>query len=275
MINPIVAKNPEYKLEKDNEHVSPVQSPDTLFHFVKKIDYLYTILDSKLIFPWYCEEDVSYLKLDGISKIAIPMKCFCDIKLHNLKTHIHDYGNYGIAFSKEFGIRNGIQPIQYLNPKSDLAKNLAHTFNLVKNDDRDDESLNELKSFLLHSLMYCKPDQGIFVNRDTGKDVIKCFTDECEWRFVPDVSSLAYNQILLDENAINNEDIMNNYNVPLSQESSVSIPYSYSDVKHIILKTESDFTDFTEHLSHLNLSVHEREKLISKVIIWDLSEGDF
>ena len=203
------------------------------------------------------------------------MKCFCDIKLHNLKSHISYYGYYGIAFSKEFGIKNGIQPVHYLNPKSTLTKNISNTFNTVKNKESDDVLFNELRDYLLHSMIYCKPDQGMFFNIESEELVQKCFTDECEWRFVPDVSGLGYQQILLDQEAIEDKEIMYRYNEPLSQESSVSITFNYADIKHIVLKDEEDFLDFTNHLSHLNLSVRERERLISKVIIWNYSEGDF
>ena len=271
----MVIDNPSSYSEEELVHIPPTQSPDTLFTFVSKLDYLFKSIDTKMISPWYCVEDISYLRIDGINRIAIPMKCFCDIKLHNLKHHIHWYGSYGIAFSKAFAIKNGIQPVHYLIPDSELATNLSHTFNLVKDDNREDYNYNELKDYLMHTLLFNKPNEGPFINRLTGEKEIKCFTDECEWRFVPDVSSVGYQQIIFDTTVLDDKTIMNSYSAPLSEETSVSIPFSYSDIKHIILKKDEDFSTFIEHLSNINLSSNERDRLIAKVIIWELSEGDF
>lgn len=37
-----------------------------------------------MISPRYCSEDIEYLKIDGIKKMAYPMRCFCDISLPTL-----------------------------------------------------------------------------------------------------------------------------------------------------------------------------------------------
>lgn len=271
----LVIDNPSLLYEEEPTHVPPTQSPDTLFNFVSNIEYLFKTIDTKLLSPWYCAEDISYLHIEGVDRIAIPMKCFCDIRLHNLKHHIRWYGSYGIAFSKEFAIKNGIQPVHYLNPHSELTKNISSTFNLVKDDNREDKNYNELKDFLMHTLMFCKPNEGTFINRITKEKETKCFTDECEWRFVPNVSSVGYQQIIFDTKVIDDKTVMSRYSTPLSEDTSVSIPFSYSDIKHIILKTDGDFTDFVEHLNNIELSPIERDRLIAKIIIWELSEGDF
>ena len=64
-----------------------------------------------MISPRYCVEDISYLKIPKLKRIAFPMKCFCDINMHRLDVHLGWYGYYGLAFSKEWGMSRGIQPI--------------------------------------------------------------------------------------------------------------------------------------------------------------------
>ena len=104
-----------------------VQSANTLFHFEKKSEYLFSIIEKMAIVPRYCVEDIDYLDI-GIEEIAYPMLCFCDINLHKIQEHMNFYGQYGIAFSKQWGISRGIQPIQYVNPNSILRHDFTEAF---------------------------------------------------------------------------------------------------------------------------------------------------
>ena len=106
----------------NSQHTSSTLQPDTLFHFMEKVEWLIDIIEQKRIPARYCNEDVKYLKIQTIKYLSIPMRCFCDIKLHQLNDHIDYYGACGIAFSKEWGMKNYIQPIHYLNPDSRLTK---------------------------------------------------------------------------------------------------------------------------------------------------------
>lgn len=90
-------------VEKENQpkHIPSTVQADTLFTFTNQLDWIINPLRSKMLSPRYCEEDVSYLGIDGINRIAIPMRCFCDINLHRLGDHLSWYGYYGLAFSKD------------------------------------------------------------------------------------------------------------------------------------------------------------------------------
>ena len=57
-----------------------------------------------MLSPRYCEEDIRYLKISNLKRMAYPMKCFCDINIHKLTEHLDWYGYYGLAFSKEWGM---------------------------------------------------------------------------------------------------------------------------------------------------------------------------
>lgn len=77
---------------KDSITFSPnddyVQSANTLFHFMKKSEYLEFILTNKAIIPRYCIENIEYLNIhvenSNFKEIAILQKCFCDIPFHKL-----------------------------------------------------------------------------------------------------------------------------------------------------------------------------------------------
>lgn len=66
--------------EHDN-YTPPVQSADTLFHFVSKLDYLSQIIERFAFVPRYCVENIDYLNIN-LKQSAYPMICFCDINLH-------------------------------------------------------------------------------------------------------------------------------------------------------------------------------------------------
>ena len=110
------------------------QSANTLFHFMKKQEYLNSILRRRAIIPRYCIETIDYLNIRNgtrlFNEVAILQKCFCDIPFHKLadlfavngvgdvyeslskdertdleknNTHFAYYGEYAVAFSKSWG----------------------------------------------------------------------------------------------------------------------------------------------------------------------------
>ena len=62
----------------NNEHVPSTIQPDTLFTFTTEFKWLISMLKNKMISPRYCSEDIEYLKIEGIKKIAFPslFQCF-------------------------------------------------------------------------------------------------------------------------------------------------------------------------------------------------------
>ena len=88
---------------KDEVTTTPTQSANTLFRFFTKLDYLLGSIEKKALIPRYYGENVDYLNI-GHHQIFYPMICFCDITVHRLEDHMQTYGEYGIAFSKSWGI---------------------------------------------------------------------------------------------------------------------------------------------------------------------------
>lgn len=262
--------------EKKRQHTPSTIQADTLFTFTTQLKYMITTIKSKMISPRYCDEDIKYLKIPKLKKIAYPMRCFCDINMHRLDVHLEWYGYYGIAFSKEWGMRNGIQPIQYINPDSDLCKDFSTAFTSALKVDPEKESAaqTKMKNFLLHEMMYYKPYEGKMKNRNTGKIENKCFTDECEWRFIPDVTVAGFEQAYYDE-TIFNAGVLNDISNSMVGISEISLGFDYSDIKYIIVKTKEDFEKLTSEIVSLKLEEMIEHQLISKIIVWDISRGDF
>lgn len=273
----IILEKAQYITTKPKKsHTPSVLQADTLFTFTTQLDFILPIIKNKMVYPRYCEENIGYLKIPKIKKIAFPMKCFCDINMHRLGVHIDWYGNYGLAFSKEWGMSKGIQPIQYINPDSKLCNDFSTAFKAALNANIENESKEQekMKNFLLHEMMYYKPYEGKIKNRNTNKIEKKCFTDECEWRYIPDVTVAGFEQLVLDKNILN-VGVLEELSNAMVEAPEISLRFEYSDLKYIIVKANSDLEILTNEISSLNLEENAEHQLISKIIVWDNSKGDF
>lgn len=265
---------PKVREANQKNHIPSTIQADTLFTFTQKIEFLIPYLKTRMISPSYCVEDIGYLKIPKLKKIAFPMKCFCDINMHRLDVHLGWYGYYGLAFSKEWGMSRGIQPIQYINQNSELRKDFTKAFAaaLSASATRKGSVQEKMKSFLLHEMMYLKPYDGKMENRNTGKVEIKCFTDECEWRYVPDVTVAGFEQAFHGEMLIN-AGVLDEISNSMAGIPKISLQFDYDDLKYIIVKTRADFEKIVQEIADLDDMV--QHELISKIIVWDVSWRDF
>ena len=151
-------QKPETKQEE--LYIRPLQSANVLFKFMNKIDYLKDILNKRAILPRYYEEKIDYLNIESLNKIAFPMSCFCDIHLNKLVPHMINYGSYGIGLSKEWGMMQGIQPIQYINQYSDFRKDFSQIFSKALESSKHGSEFQDYNNYLLHNLFYMKPLVG-------------------------------------------------------------------------------------------------------------------
>ena len=215
-----------------SKHIPSHIQADTLFTFSKQLSYIIPSIKEMVISPRYCVEDISYLKIKDLKKIAYPMKCFCDINLHRIQEHLQWYGYYGLAFTKAWGMHNRIQPVHYINPESELRKDFTTAFSAALKATTDNESAAQIKmkNYLLHQLMYFKPYDGKMQERDTRKLKRKCFMDECEWRFVPDVSKIEFEQVLLDH-SVYDVGLLTDLSNSMMGIREISLGFDYSDLK--------------------------------------------
>jgi hypothetical protein len=243
---------------------SPTQSANTLFRFFTKPEYLFSTIENHALIPRYYGENVDYLDI-GHHQIYYPMICFCDITIHRLSEHLKVYGQYGIAFSKAWGIENGIQPLQYVNAKSALCSDFSKAFISAINNEADTAEAN----FLLTQMYYMKPIEGN-MPRD-GKDIFKNFTDECEWRFIPPVVTIDLPQIVSEDDAAS----IGKLNDTIFDHDSCWLKFDYSDVKYIIIPDESELPAVCDVIEHSVSDKEIQRKLISKIILWSDAKEDF
>lgn len=279
-----------------------IQSANSIFHFMKKSDYLINALKQKALIPRYCREDMSYLNLNidnniSFDEIAIPQKCFCDIPLHKITSkfqicdnsipsssnmHTDFYGEYALAFSKKWGENKQLQPIQYINTQSFYFHTLRnYILNSLNSDDLSNETVNDT----LLRLSFIKPLRGNMKRfNDKFSNVIrKNFHDEQEWRYVLPIEKLnninKYDKYTLppmisNPKLLNTQDGLNNFvdqqSDALAEEKyrDLWLDFNYEDIKYIIVPNKQARINCISSIMNLsenqfnNQSNAQMEKLI-------------
>ncbi len=256
----------KFSLQKriESQTLAPTQSANTLFRFFTDPKYLFGTIEKQALIPRYYGENIDYLNI-GYHQIYYPMICFCDITIHRLSEHLDVYGRYGIAFSKTWGVDHGIQPLQYVNEKSILCNDFSKAFKFAIDNESDTPEAN----FLLTQMYYMKPIEGNMPRN--GKYIFKNFTDECEWRFIPNVADIELPQVVTEDDAAS----IGKLNDTINENNCCWLEFDYSDIKYIIIPDESELADVCDVIE---CSVKDKEiqrKLISKIILWSDAKEDF
>lgn len=228
----------------------------TLFHFTSSLDNLRSILATGF-WPRYCLEDFNWYN-PQLSQVAYPMVCFCDIPLSRIDQHVSDYGSYGIGMTKEWGQRNGLNPIQYIAKGSFLFGSISRLIGNHKSQGQYYPG-SDVDTLVLLSMI--KPmSGGIFKN--PGFPPID-FYQECEWRYVPPhahcppwITKEQYNDSLyLSE--INNK-----------TQCHHSLVIAPNDIKYIFVKEVAEIPELVNFLqySHGKYPLNENQILMSRII---------
>ena len=265
--------------------IKPNMSANVLFHFMPELRFLCRAIEAKALFPRYCKENITYLNLrvndHQLTEVAYPEKCFCDIPVHNVSAHIKKYGAYGIGLPKLWGIERGIQPIQYVNINSQLIKDFQDAFQKGISVAADNQDAQYLSNYLVSYMLYIKPLMGENRSRVTDKMEEIYLTDECEWRFVPDLTAKEMDSILFDNDICkkdeNQKPIIDKYNEALEKLSDTWLIFNYSDVKYITVESSDERDELIGFIRDMNNGTDDIEKLrlISKIIVLNDAEEDF
>ena len=224
-----------------------------LFHFTSSLEYLIGIIE-KGFQPRYCLENITFLSIDYL---ALPMVCFCDIPLSIINGHTKFYGEYGLGMTKEWGIKNKLEPLLYTSKDGSVSKMLndLHCLKEIMNlNGFDSERKILLKNFKRIAAL-TKPLSGEM--KRNGKIFETDFHQENEWRYIPD------NYDFISEE---------NYNIK-RQEGKISIPegaihYKIKDIKYIFVKMDSEIPKIIDAL-HEKFKFHDTSDvkiLTSKII---------
>ncbi|HXB13548.1 MAG TPA: abortive infection system antitoxin AbiGi family protein, partial [Bacteroidia bacterium] len=128
-------------------------SANTLFHFTENRQSLLGILKNG-IYIRYSLENYEGLVDEGDDKeVVLPMACFCDIPLSQVKRHIKIYGRYAIGLTKKWGMKNKINPVIYTYNNSSIA-------NILDEIHKDIESFIDIEEDTKDMVVNTTPDDA-------------------------------------------------------------------------------------------------------------------
>jgi len=112
-------------------------SSQSLFHFTPKFEYLESIVENGFQFrechellPLSGYKSCIFDQLGIVQHIHYPLIiCFCDLPLSASNEHRKQYGEYAIAMTKEWGMKNEVTPIRYVHAHS--PDFISETYNLI------------------------------------------------------------------------------------------------------------------------------------------------
>lgn len=265
--------------EVKSEYSRSTQSANVLMKFMKKIDYLKEIINRQAIAPRYYEESIEYLEINSLNKIAFPMVCFCDINLSKLTEHVAYYGKFGIALTKDWGMRQGIQPIHYINKNSNIKKDMSYLFSNAINNNLEDNleennDISEYKNYLLAHLLFMKPVSGK-MRREGGYDN-RNFTDEKEWRYVPHIKEEHGIELIIEERHLENDTAYNSYSEGIAQIDELCLQFELRDIEYLMVENEADRNELIEFIiESIDIEMLDKYTLISKIIVYDIMNKDW
>lgn len=248
-------------------------SPSCVFHFTNSSDALIGILNNNFKLS-YCREKTKY----GIggSDLRVPMVSFCDLPLSQVKNHIASYGFYGLGLSKDWAKKQKLNPVMYMDRGSLLSESYYKAAKLLTSKEnrelagKQSKDLKDSIYALIDVLGYVKNYQGD-VERQDGS-VIKNyrFYDEREWRYVPKYEGYLWiknNSVFADEEK---------KTAALSKIDGHRLVFEPNDIKYIIIKDESEITDFVRHLqaAKSKFSYEDVLKVTTRIITLDEINND-
>ena len=252
--------NKKPNISGDNKHQFNAISANALFHFTNTLDHLLNILTKNFCPRISMEDQTSF----GHITEGYPMVCFCDLPLSQMRRHINFYGNYGIGLKKEWGIKNGLNPVLYLSPDSILLKSIQDIPG-VSNSKWIFDSSHRI-------LTYMKPYQGRFEHNNEVINNYR-FYDEREWRYVLNNSQLEAKTRLL---IFNQEEDIEKCNQQI-ENLGCRLEFEPSDINYLILKNDDEIEKFIDKVKRIKskYSPIMREVLTSKITTVERINEDF
>lgn len=194
---------------------------------------------------------------------VVPMVSFCDIPLSEVKSHIAKYGSYGLGLTKEWGIKNGLNPVLYMERLSKLSGNFENAFAHFVNPQENGHWTSEQKCFV-DLIRYMKNYEGDLIRKGTTTKRYR-FSDEREWRFVPSVDTdceMICGQGDYERDAVFRKETD-------AKLERLRLTFEPNDIKYIIIQNDSEIGDFIEHLRRAkgNKYVHaDVERLTTRIL---------
>lgn len=239
----------------------------TLFHFTKSKDALLSIMKEGF-WPRFCQEDISWTGIVDCGFMAYPMVSFCDIPISRLDEHIDFYGRFGIGLSREWAVKNELNPVLYISGQNIVARMIGEitTWGMTLPVDSKvafAQSCSGLFSFI-------KPTEGTMKIAENSK--WKEFYQESEWRYVPVDTNI---RCALGASDFENTEFRRIENEKIKKHCKLC--FDSNDVKYIFVPTDFEIPEVVDFIE-MQLTNHsdlERKILMSRVISLQSIMSDF
>lgn len=234
-------------------------SSNSIIHFTRTGKALKGILQENFKIK-FCLEMIN---LETEINYVAPMVSFCDIPLSQIKEHIGKYGAYGIGLTKEWAQRNKLNPVLYMQSKSNLAISIESTYRELVTAVVTWNKLTENQQNMLNVLRHVKNYEA---DLSRGGEVIKNyrFSDEREWRYTPNFEDC--NAMALNPKMYKTDKQKNELNKSLNK---LNLSFEPNDIKYIIIERESEISEFVDILKKSkgnNYSYNDVERLMTRII---------
>jgi Putative abortive phage resistance protein AbiGi, antitoxin len=244
-------------------------SSNTLFHFTDSAEKLISILRNDF-YPRHSLEKLSFFGLEF--EVAFPMVCFCDIPLSQIRNHIETYGSYGIGMSKAWADKNGLNPVLYLRPRTEIAHRLYSMFDeLYKEERQNNNLLSGLRRELIDFVRYVKPYEGDLMRKGELLTNVR-FYDEREWRYVPSYS-VQGGKFSLTKEAYQNPISKANADAQFENEK---LSFEPNDIRYLVIKEEAEIWEMVKALKLIKVKYSEKEieTLTSRILTCEQIKTD-
>jgi hypothetical protein len=259
-------------------------SANTLFHFTSTRQSLLGILSNGL-FARYSLENFESIISDK-AELVFPMTCFCDIPLSQVKRHTSIYGKYAIGFTKNWGMKNKINPVIYTYPNSttadilnELISELEKFFDIDEKEktkikkrrkakisfDMDKilndhsfkyklevgEKIAELHEKLGHFIKYIKPYEGkFFRGTDYLENHVK-FYEEREWRYIPNRAVIKQANLKDSFKAEYYKDAIKRRAINMKLAKHAKLNFNANDIRFIVVNKDSEIPSTLDELEKI------------------------
>ena len=238
-------------------------SSNLLYHFTNNIDILISILENGF-WPMTAIEDISFMmpKYEE-ARVGIPMVCFTDIPIELADEHRNEYGKFGLGMKKEWGIKNGLNPICYMLKGSEIYNAYNHLQwvaqqNALKLDAGNKEgpkTFEMMDAFMNYAGFIKEYSHDVTLNS-------KPFYDEREWRYLPPFKDAGvridgYCNRLMPQVVDNRQekDKLNNH-----MKQKYTLEFAFDDLETIVVPDQ-------ESASLLCYKLKDNDKLYANKII--------
>ncbi len=242
-------------------------SSSTLIHFTSSKDALKCILADNFKIK-YCRESIRLHSLEEV--LHIPMVSFCDIPLSQIKRHIASYGHYGIGLSKEWAMKNRLNPVLYVQGSSTLAQSYEELMKNLLKGEEDGVVDGKARDMARDIVRYIKNYEGPLNRQGSSVDKYR-YSDEREWRYVPDRGESCEMMYISQQFEKIGKEAAN------ACLASMRLTFDPDDIKYIIIEKDDEISEFIEHLRNVKgdkYSWRQIERLTTRLLTSDQIHSD-